>query len=165
MVSAICKRYKGSELGNHLVAAGLISEDSVDRALKGKQYTEGLRYLNLMYKELMRQLLHERTIPREADDARENLMILRDTEFSQESHAAAHAAHEVNANIDSLVTLFTHLGTVIWQTTGGISYLWRTHMQNVHAIPLCNWDEYVASLGAMLPWVVPYDNSRYGGKL
>ena len=35
-------------------------------------------------------------------------------------------------------------------------------MQNVHAVHICNWDEYVSSLRAMLPWMVAYDNTRYG---
>ena len=35
-------------------------------------------------------------------------------------------------------------------------------MQNVHAVHICNWDEYVSSLRAMLPWMVAYDNNRYG---
>ena len=39
MTSAIYKRYKGSELGQVLVAEG-----SVDRALKGKHYKRGLMY-------------------------------------------------------------------------------------------------------------------------
>ena len=35
-------------------------------------------------------------------------------------------------------------------------------MQNVDAVHICNWDEYVSSLRAMLPWMVAYDNNRYG---
>ena len=35
-------------------------------------------------------------------------------------------------------------------------------MQNVHAVHVCNWDEYVSSLRAMLPWMIAYDNNRYG---
>ena len=35
-------------------------------------------------------------------------------------------------------------------------------MQNVHAVHICNWDEYVSSLRAMLPWMVAYDNNKYG---
>jgi len=33
-------------------------------------------------------------------------------------------------------------------------------MQNVHAVHIGNWDEYVSSLRAMLPWMVAYDNNR-----
>ena len=45
MMSAIYKRYMGSELGDVLVAAGVIAEVSVDSALKGKHYKRGLRCL------------------------------------------------------------------------------------------------------------------------
>ena len=37
-----------------------------------------------------------------------------------------------------------------------------TLVQNVHAVHIFNWDEYVSSLRAMLPWMVAYDNNRYG---
>jgi hypothetical protein len=38
-------------------------------------------------------------------------------------------------------------------------------MQNVHAVHICNWDEYVNSLRAMLPWMVAYDNNMGDGCL
>jgi len=41
MMNAIYKRYNGSELGDVLVAAGVIAEALVDRALQGKHYKRG----------------------------------------------------------------------------------------------------------------------------
>jgi len=35
-------------------------------------------------------------------------------------------------------------------------------MQNVHAVHICIWDEYVSSLCAILPWMIAYDNNKYG---
>ena len=35
-------------------------------------------------------------------------------------------------------------------------------MQNVHAVHICNWDEYASSLRAMLLWMVAYDNNING---
>ena len=35
-------------------------------------------------------------------------------------------------------------------------------VRNVHAVHVCNWDEYVSSLRAMLPRIVACDNNRYG---
>ena len=49
MISAIYKRYNGSELGDILVARGLVAKGSVDCSLKGKHYKMGLRCLRLMY--------------------------------------------------------------------------------------------------------------------
>ena len=56
MMSAIYKRYKGSELGDVFVAGGVVAESSVDHALKGKHYKRGLCCLRLMYEALMSQL-------------------------------------------------------------------------------------------------------------
>ena len=49
MMNAIYKCYNGSELGEVLVAGGVIAKGSVDRALKGKHYKRGLCCLRLMY--------------------------------------------------------------------------------------------------------------------
>lgn len=164
LMNAIYKHYKGSELGDVLVAGGVIAEGSVDRALKGKHYKRGLRCLRLMYEALMSQLINERLIPNLADKTRENLIVLRDTSLTQKSRAAAHVALENDADLESLIAdMFTHV------KTSDMADYWRDFlsmtdalMQNVHAVHICNWDEYVSSLRAMLPWMVAYDNNRYG---
>ena len=35
-------------------------------------------------------------------------------------------------------------------------------MMNVHAIHTCNWEEYLASLWEMMPWLIIYDQTNYG---
>ena len=84
--------------------------------------------------------------------------------LSHEARAAAHAAQEKDADLESLITnLFSHVNASdmadYWK-----DYLSMTDalMQNVHAVHICNWDEYVSSLRVMLPWMVAYDNNRYG---
>ncbi|KAJ3603234.1 hypothetical protein NHX12_030976 [Muraenolepis orangiensis] len=142
-MSAIYKRYKGSELGDVIVAGGVIAEGSVDRALKGKHYKRGLRCLSLMYEALLSQLVKGRLVPNLADETRENLEILRDTSLSKESHAAAHVALEDDADLESLITnLFTQV------EASDMADYWRDFlsmtdvlMQNVHAVHICNWDE------------------------
>jgi hypothetical protein len=165
MMSAIYKRYKGSELGEVLVAAGVIAEGSVDHALKGKHYKRGLRCLRLMYEALMSQLVKGRPITTDlAEETRENLEILRDTSKSQESRTAAHVALQNDADLESLINdIFTPV------EASDMADYWRDFlsmtdalMQNVHAVHICNWDEYVCSLRAMLPWMIAYDNNRYG---
>ena len=103
MMSAIYKHYKGSELGDVLVAGGVIAEGSVDHVLKGKHYKRGLCCLRLMYKALMSKLVQGRLTPDLADETRENLEILS---LSQESHAVAHAALENDADLKNLITNF-----------------------------------------------------------
>ncbi|KAJ3580968.1 hypothetical protein NHX12_017231, partial [Muraenolepis orangiensis] len=110
MMSTIYKCYKGSELGDVLVAGGVIAEGSVDRALKGKHYKRGLHCLRLMYEALLNQLVKGRLVPNLADETRENLEILRDTSLSKESRTAAHVALEDDADLESLITnLFTQV--------------------------------------------------------
>lgn len=136
MMSAIYKRYKGSELGYVLVAGGVIAEGSVNCALKGKHYKRGLRCLRLMYEALISQLVKGRLMPNLADETRENLEILRDTSLSQESRAAAHAALEDDADLETLITnLFTQV------EASDMADYWRDFlcmtdalMQNVHAV-------------------------------
>ena len=163
-MSAIYKRYTGSELGDVLVAAGVIAEGSVDSALKGKHYKRGLRCLRLMYEALMSQLAKESLIPNLTEETRENIDILRNTSLSQETRAAAHAALEDDADLKNLITnLFSQV------EVSDMADYWRDFlsmtdalMQNVHAVHSCNWEEYIISLRAMQPWMVAYDNNKYG---
>ena len=56
-ISAINKRFKGSGLADIMVAAGVIVERSVDRALRGKHYQRGVRCLQLIYEMLMHRAI------------------------------------------------------------------------------------------------------------
>ena len=90
MMSAIYKRYKGSELGEVVVAGGVIAGGSVDIALKDKHYKRGLRCLRLLYEALMSQLMKGR------------LTILRSTNLSPEPRVAE------DADIESIIiNIFT----------------------------------------------------------
>ena len=104
MMSAIYKRYKGSEI-DVLVAGGVIADGSVDHAVKGKYFKRGLRCLKLMYEALMSQLVKERLIPRLPDEIQENLEILRNADLSQESHAKAYKALEESADLERLAAI------------------------------------------------------------
>ncbi|KAL8562138.1 hypothetical protein ACOMHN_041973 [Nucella lapillus] len=112
----------------------------------------------------MSQLVQGRITPDLGGETRENIRILRNTSLSKEARAAAHAALEEDADLENLITnLFTHV------EASDMADYWRDFltmtdalMQNVHAVHECNWDEFVISLSAMLPWMVAYDNNRYG---
>ena len=140
MMSAIYKCYKGSELGDVLVAGEVVADGSVDRAMKGKHYKRGLRCLKLMYEALMSQLLKERLVPYMADETRKNLEILRDISLSQESRAAALTTLEEDADLESLIAnLFAQV------KASDMADYWRDFlsmtdalMQNVHAVHICN---------------------------
>jgi len=110
----------------------------------------------------MSQLVKERLIPHLADEMKANLKILRKASLSQESRANAHKVLEGDADLDKLIAnLLIHIDT------SNIANYWKDFlsmvdalMQNMHAVHICNWDEYVNSLRAMLPWIIiAYDNN------
>ena len=110
MISAIYKRYKGSELGDVLVAAGVIAEGSVDHALKGKHYKRGLRCLRLMYEALVSELVKVRLIPNLDSATVENVKILKDESIAHSSRAATHATLEEDADLKRLTAhIFAHV--------------------------------------------------------
>jgi hypothetical protein len=154
---AIYKHYKRSELGDVLVAGGVIAEGSIEHALKGKHYKRGLRCLKLMYEALMSQLVKAKLTPNLAEGTRENLVDLKNTILSAESRATAHTAI-----LTSRALLPIRQRAVTWQNTGGTSCpMTDALVQNVHAVHICNWDEYVSSLRAMTSWMVAFLKIRW----
>ena len=95
MMNTIYKCYKGNELGDVLVAGGVVAEGSVGRALQGKHYKRGLHCLMLMHEALMSGLVKGKHL---ADAIREKLEILRDMGLSKDTRAAAHMALEKDTN-------------------------------------------------------------------
>ncbi|KAK7083811.1 hypothetical protein SK128_007703 [Halocaridina rubra] len=78
MMSTIYKHYKGSELEEVLVAGGVIADDSVEHALKGKHYKKGLYCLRFMYEALISQLMQGSLAFDLSDETKKNLEILSD---------------------------------------------------------------------------------------
>ena len=114
----------------------------------------------LMYEALVNQLVKKRIILNLDDEMRENLAVLRDTCLSQESRTAAHVALEDDPDLERFITnWFTHVEGSDMALLKGLPV--HDIMQNVHAVHICNLDEYVSSLHAMLPRIVAY-NPRYG---
>ena len=143
----IYKRNKGSESEELLVAGGVVAEGSVDHALKGKHYKWGLHCLKLTCEALVSQLVKVRLVPNLAGETKKNLVILRNPSLIQESRVAVH----------------THVdGSDLADYWKDFLSMTDTLMQNVYAVHICNWDEYVSSLRAMMPWIIAYDNNWYG---
>ena len=79
MVYTIYKRYKGSEVAEVFVAAGVITEGSVDQALRGKHYRRALHCLMLMYETLMHLHLTRHCVWSKVEaSTKEQLGILRE---------------------------------------------------------------------------------------
>lgn len=73
-----------------------------------------------MYEPLVSPLVKGRLMPNLADKMCENLEILRDASLSQECRAAAHAALEDDADLESLITTSSpRWMPVTCRTTGG----------------------------------------------
>ena len=86
---------------------------------------------------------------------------MKKTSLSQDIYAAAHTALEDDDNL--IAKLFIQV------EDSDMAHHWRnflsmtdTLMQNVQS---CNWDEFVSSLHATLPWLIMYDNNMYNGCL
>ena len=164
MMSAIYTRYKGSELGEVLAAGDVIAEGSVERALQGKHNKRGLRCLRLVIEALISQLVKKNVISALDVKITDNIDILIVMTVSQESRAAAHAELENDSDLaNHIANLFTHLeGSDMSDYCMGFLSVTDAIMQNVHVVHACNWDNYVCSLRAMMPWIVVYDKNRYG---
>ena len=128
MMSAIYKRYKEIELGEVLVAGGVVAEGSVDRRQQDKHFKRGLRYMRLMYEALTRQLVKGKLTPDLDHEASENLQIVINTSLSQKSRVAAHATLAEDADLESLIT------NIFTQTEGSvIADYWRNFLGRADA--------------------------------
>ena len=166
MIYAIYKRHKGCGIAEVLVAAGVIAEGSVDQALRGKHYRRALRCLTLMYEALMHLLLKKCPNESELDaSTRAQLAVLREPNVnSQESLAAAHEKLQNDPAIDTLISkVFEEIeGSDMANFWFDFMKMVEILMMNVHAVHTCNWEEYIASLQKMMPWLIIYDQTNYG---
>ena len=117
-----------------------------------------------MYEARMSQILHEKLTPHLSYDVKEKLRILRDTCQPQHLRSAAHDALLTNDDLSRLVaTMFSHLkDSDMAQYRIDFLSIVDALMQNVHAVHTCNWYDYMSSLCAVMPWMVAYDNNKYG---
>ena len=81
---------------------------------------------------------------------RENLAILRDVSGSLDTRAAAHQTLQDDADFERHITTLFHQ-----VENSAMADYWRDFlsmtdalMQNVHAVYICNWEEYVYSHSA-----------------
>ena len=168
-IYAIYKRFKGSGISDVLVAAGVIAGGSVDQALRGKHFKRGVRCLSLFYETLVHHALNKRlegtTL---SDEVKASIAQLRQqTGAKAEELAEAYTKLESNAELKHLVdTLFEEYQDAP-QAKYWISFMEMVEVltENIHAIRTRNWAEFKSSLKLMLPWMVAYDNTKYGRHL
>ena len=167
-ISAIYKRFNGSGLSDILVAADIISEGSVDQALRGRHYSRSVRCLTLMYEVLLRRIIlqgfHEglqlstelksklEVLRNPLNGSREQLQaivqdLLQDAEFDTFVQGAFERIREGDSPMARFWLSFVDMV--------------ETLIMNIHALRTQNWDEFKASLRMMLPWLRIYDNDKY----
>lgn len=98
-------------------------------------------------------------------ETRQKLEMLRDTAADQTTHKAAHDELEEDEEITQLVDkIFQDM-----EDMGDMAAYWKDFLemagavlQSIHAIHTVDFDEYVRSVRAMLPWMLGYDRLKYG---
>ena len=161
MMSAIFKRYEGSEFEEVLIQAGVVAAGSVKQALTGKHFRRGLRCFRLFSEALISKLLKDVNLSAET---KKKLDMLRDTTQDQETRSAAHEALMGETEISDLVNnIFNHVdGSDMADYWKDFLDMTDALMQSVHACHTVDFDEYVSSVRAMLPWIYAYDKQNYG---
>ena len=167
MIVCIYLRHKGSEFEEVLVQAGVIAAGSVTQALMGKHFRRGLRCIMLFYEALICKFLKENPLNLN-EEMREKLRILRDTSMDRETREAAHDALLDDEELRQLVLSISEKMSAI----GDMGDYWRNFFdmadalfQSVHSVHANDFDEYVNSMGAMMPWILGYDRTRYARHL
>lgn len=107
-----------------------------------------------MYEAFMNQLVQERLAVHLVDGTRKTHSVLREINLSQESCACDHKALEEDADLNRLIAnLFGHVeGSDKGKYWKDLLSMTDALMQNVYAVHICNWDEFVSFfVCAMLP--------------
>lgn len=165
-MACILKRFAGSGLEDILVAAGVIADGSVEKALKGKHYRRGVRLFGQMYESLMRTIVKRAQqngiyVPSELFT---KVKMLRESTEPREDLTASWTQIEKNESFTSFATkVFEDL------SENSMTNFWLSFMEmveilymNINSIRLANWEEYLQSTRMMLPWLKVYDQDKYG---
>lgn len=167
-ISAINKRFHGSGLSEILVAADIISEGSVDQALRGKHYNRGIRCLSLMYEVLIRRIIFRGVSEglKLSSELKSKLEVLRSPPNSSKEQLQAIADDFLmDAEFKSFVErAFESVG----KSDSPMARFWLSFMEmveilimNIYALRTQDWDSFKASLRMMMPWLRIYDNDKY----
>ena len=156
-MSAINKRFNGSGLSDLLVAAEVITEGSVDNALKGKHYKRGVQCFRLMYEVLVRRIIQQElnegvNLTQDLKKKLEKLQI--PSTSTQEEHKIINDELESSAEFSSFVTqAFEKVEkSDSAMAKYRLSFLKMTEilMLNIHAVKTQNWEEFKTSLRLMM---------------
>ncbi len=167
-ISAINKRFHGSGLSEILVAAEIISEGSVDQALRGKHYNRSVRCLTLMYEALLRRIIRRGFNDGIAisPELSTKLEALRNpSNLTQQQMKAIADDLQVDAEFSSFVQ---QAFDTVKDSDSPMARFWMSFIEmieilimNIHALRTQDWESFKASLRMMMPWLRIYDNDKY----
>ena len=147
-IYTIYKRFKGSGISEVLVATGVISDGSVDQALRGKHFKRGVRCLRLFYETLIHHALDKRLEGSSLSEEVKVSLLSWDNQTDAQELADVHAELEKNAEVKELIdTLLKDFEGV------ALAEYWVILTQNIHSLRTSNWTEFKSSLKLMLPWM------------
>ena len=165
--SAINKRFHGSGLAEILVAADIISEGSVDQALRGKQYNRSIRCLSLVYEVFTRNIIQRYSEGLQlSSELKSNLEVLRNPSISSPGQLQA-ISHDLLVD-EEFLSFVQSAFESIEKADSPMAKFWLSFLEmvevlimNIHALRTQDWDAFKASLRMMLPWLKIYDNDKY----
>ena len=143
-MSKIHKRFAGSGLGELIANAGIVTEKSADRTLKGKHYLHCFRAHKLMYEGLARRLI-KNTLISEALSANVR------SNFAQLVNVSSHHTHKKKCS--DAILCDASFGNCVEAITGEVenssskmARYWMSYMRmveilflNYHALRSQNW--------------------------
>ena len=154
-ISAINKRFQGSGLSEIVVATVIISEGSVDQALRGNHYNRSIRCLTLMYEVIMRRNIRQgfRKGLELSSELKDKLQVLRNpSTCTQEQLQAISADLQMDAEIYSFIERALES---IEKSDSPMARFWLSFMEmvemlimNIHALRTQDWK---APLRMMMP--------------
>jgi hypothetical protein len=152
-ISAINKRFTGSGISDILVAAGVIAEGSVEKALSGRHYKRSICCLCLMYETLMRRIICSFAVDefRFSEEIERCIEIVRHPScYTQET--LKHTWDQLEAN-EEISDFISEAFRKIENTDSSMAKYWLSFMNmveilmaNIHALRIQDWDEFKASL-------------------
>ena len=167
-IAAINKRFGGSGLSDILSAAGVIAEKSVDQALRGKHYSRACRALQLVYETLQRRILRYGLSEGVfiSEDLKKIVKLIADGNLPNESKEAL--VLELQQN-NQLCTIIDQTYKIIVKMKSPMANFWLSFMNmveilimNIHSCRTQNWNLFKSSIRLMLPWLIIYDQNKYG---
>ena len=150
-ISAINKRFQGSGLSEIVVAADIISEGSVDQALRGKHYNRSISCLKLMYEVLMRRIIRFSKGLELSSELKDELVVLRNPSTStQEQLQAISADLQMDAEFSSFIE---RAFESVEKSDSPMARFWLSFMEmveilimSIHALRTQDWEEFKAWL-------------------